>query len=60
MMMFSVVVFVGDVTGEKSIPEARRASHTLYQRSCIEDRSKWDEYKGLIEDAQPRPAEQQC
>lgn len=36
MMMFSVVVVVvgGDVEGEKSIPEAKRASHTLYQRSA--------------------------
>ena len=59
MVKFSVVV-VGDVTGKKSIPDGRCASHTMYQRSYIEDRSEWDEYKGLIEDAQPRPAEQQC
>ena len=38
MVMFSVFVFVGDVTGGKSMPEARRASHILYQRSRIEDR----------------------
>lgn len=38
MMMFSVVGFVGDVTRGKSMPEARRASHTLYRRSRIEDR----------------------
>jgi hypothetical protein len=36
--MFSVVV-VGDVTGGKWMPDVRRASYTLYQRSCIEDRS---------------------
>ena len=32
MLMFSVVV-VGDVIGRKSMPEARRASHIMYQ-SC--------------------------
>jgi hypothetical protein len=31
--------------------DAMRASVTLYQRSCIEDRSAWYEYKAHIEDA---------